>query len=165
MLKRCSLLAVLATVLLSYSVVRSDEAEEKKFKPLCPVSGKEALETESVAYKEAKVYFCCPNCPKAFEKDTAKFAAKANHQLVGTQQYKEVKCPLTGRQLNPDTAIEVSGVEVAFCCNNCKGKAEKAEGDEQIALIFSDANFKKGYEKADKEKKKLKFNFRRNDEN
>ena len=31
---------------------------------------------QTVDYKGAKVYFCCPNCPAAFEKDPAKFTAK-----------------------------------------------------------------------------------------
>jgi hypothetical protein len=35
---------------------------------------------------------------------------------------------------------------VTFCCNNCKGKAEKLEGAEQIAFLFNDAAFDKGFE-------------------
>lgn len=122
-----------------------EEKEESKFKATCPVSGKEINEEAFVAYKGAKVYFCCPGCPGAFKKDTAKYAAKANHQLVGTKQATEVKCPFTGKKLNPETAVDVAGVSVTFCCNNCKGKAEKAEGDKQLALIFSDEAFKKGF--------------------
>ena len=121
-------------------------AEEKDLDAKCPVSGKPALEEHAVDYKGGKVYFCCPNCPKAFEKNTEKFAAKANHQLVVTDQAKEVKCPFTGKPLNPATEIDVQGAEVQFCCNICKGKAEKAKGDEQINLIFSDEAFKKGFE-------------------
>lgn len=146
MSKQLFFASLAAAVLLSFSVVRSDEAKEKKFQPLCPVSGKKAVETASVEYKGAKVLFCCPNCPKAFAANTDKFAPKANHQLVGTGQAQQVKCPLTGRDLNPDTAIVVAGAEVTFCCNGCKGKATKAEGDEQIVLIFNDKSFAKGFE-------------------
>jgi YHS domain-containing protein len=42
----------------------------------CPVSGKPINPEYTVEYKEKKVYFCCPNCPKAFEADPAKFIAK-----------------------------------------------------------------------------------------
>ena len=112
----------------------------------CPVSGKAVKAASSVDYKGGKVYFCCDNCPKAFNKDTAKFATKANMQLVATGQAKEVKCPITGKVLNPATAIEVGGVKVAFCCNNCKGKVSKAEGDEQLNLVFGEEAFKKGFE-------------------
>ena len=39
----------------------------------CPVSGKPIDPEHSVEYKGKKVYFCCPNCPAAFEKDPEKF--------------------------------------------------------------------------------------------
>ncbi len=122
-------------------------AEEKAaFKATCPVSGKPALEDKTAEYKGAKVYFCCENCPKAFAKDTAKFATKANQQLVATGQATEVKCPLSGAKLNPETAVDVGGTKVTFCCNNCKGKVEAAKGDAQAELVFSDAAFAKGFE-------------------
>ena len=120
--------------------------EKAKFKASCPISGKAALEDKTADYKGGKVYFCCGNCPDAFKKDTAKYATKANHQLAATGQATEVKCPLSGGKLNPDTAVEVSGVKVTFCCNNCKGKVSEAKGDEQIDLVFKDAPFDKGFE-------------------
>jgi len=59
--------------------VGSSTADEKK-DPLagvkCPVSGKPIKEDATVKYKDAKVYFCCQNCPKAFAKNTEKFAAE-----------------------------------------------------------------------------------------
>ena len=42
----------------------------------CPVSGKPIDPTHFVKYEGQKVYFCCPNCPAAFEKDPKKFVAK-----------------------------------------------------------------------------------------
>ena len=118
----------------------------------CPVSGKAAKADHAGDYRDAKVYFCCDNCPAAFTKDKAKYANKANHQLVQTGQAKEEKCPLTGKELNKDATTDVSGVKVAFCCNNCKGKVEKAEGDEKLALVFADTPFEKGF-KVEKAKK------------
>ncbi len=143
-MKTRALVSLAVVALLTASLYAAEKADLKGIK--CPVSGKPAAEDHSVSYKGAKVYFCCPNCPKAFEKDTAKFATKANHQLAATGQAKQVKCPLSGEDLKDTTAIDVSGVKVAFCCNNCKGKVQKATGDEQMALIFSDSAFKKGYE-------------------
>jgi YHS domain-containing protein len=110
------------------------------------VSGKDALEDKSVEYKGGHVYFCCAGCPDAFKADTAKYAAKANHQLVQTGQFAEKKCPLTGGKLNGETVIEVSGVKVCFCCNNCKKKATDKSGDEQIDFVFNDTAFGKGFE-------------------
>lgn len=116
----------------------------------CPVSGKPINQSDWVAYESGKVYFCCENCPAAFKKDPAKYAAKAHLQMVQTGQLKEVACPLTGKPLNPATAVDVGGVRVAFCCNNCKGKVEKATGDDQINMVFKDVS--KGYKPAAEEK-------------
>lgn len=120
-----------------------DDAQLKNAK--CPVSGKAINPDASVAYKGGKVYFCCMNCPKVFEKNTKKFSAKANHQLAVTGQAQEVKCPFTGKKLNPATKINVQGANVCFCCMNCQAKAEKAEGPQQINMIFNDKSFDKGF--------------------
>src|SRR5258708_4170404 len=95
------LCAVFAVGLMAFA------ADDKEFKATCPVSGKPALQDKTVDYKGGKVYFCCGNCPGAFSKDVAKFATKANQQLAATGQAKEVKCPLSGAKLNPDTAVDV----------------------------------------------------------
>ena len=116
----------------------------------CPVSGKAINASDWVAFENGKVYFCCENCPAAFKKDPSKYTAKAHLQMVQTGQLKEVACPLTGKPLNPETAIDVGGVQVAFCCNNCKGKVQKASGDEQISLVFKDVS--KGYKPASEAK-------------
>ena len=89
-----------------------------------------------------------PALAKAFiiAADTAKFAGKANAQLVQSGQAKQVKCPLSGGKLNPEQKTTVAGVEVGFCCDKCKGKVEGATGDEQLNLVLSDAAFKKGFE-------------------
>jgi YHS domain-containing protein len=136
--------AILGCLVLSFSAVLSHAEETKGPKVACPVSGQPVNEECTVDYKGGKVAFCCGNCAGAFKKDSTKFAAKANHQLVVTKQAKLVKCPFSGGKLNPETAIEVAGVRVCFCCNNCKGKAEAAE--DKVALLFNDAAFGKGFE-------------------
>jgi YHS domain-containing protein len=110
----------------------------------CLVAGSKPAKAEnSVEYKGAKVFFCCMKCPKTFAADTAKFAAKANHQLVATKQATQKACPFSGQPVTAGTEIKVGNVEVGFCCEMCQGKA-KAEKD-QVALIFSDAAFEKGF--------------------
>ena len=118
----------------------------------CPVAGNKAAKADkSVSYKGGQVFFCCGNCPKAFEGNTAKFATKANHQLVATSQVVQANCPLTGGELDSGTAITVKGAKIAFCCNNCKGKAEKAEGDAQLDMLFGEKAFgKAGFKVAEK---------------
>jgi uncharacterized C2H2 Zn-finger protein len=147
MKSRIAMALVLAVTLVAGSFAADKAADDAKAaKDLkCPVSGKACAEGTEVKYKEGEVVFCCPNCPKAFEKDTAKFAAKANQQLVASGQYEQVKCPIAGRPLNADTAIAVGDIEVSFCCKNCKAKATAAEGAEQVELIFNDKAFEKGF--------------------
>ena len=143
-MKTRTVISLAIAMLLTATLYAADKVNLEKAK--CPVSGKECKEDTGVDYKGAKVYFCCNNCPKAFAKDKAKYAAKANAQLVATGQAKEVKCPLTGKPLNTETAIKVDGVEVCFCCNNCKGAVSKLTGDDQINKVFSDDAFAKGFE-------------------
>lgn len=42
----------------------------------CPVSGKAINPEASVEHNGKQVYFCCPNCPKAFTDNPEKFIAK-----------------------------------------------------------------------------------------
>ena len=109
---------------------------------------------KSVDYKDGKVYFCCPDCVKKFGADKEKYTSKANHQLVLTKQYKQEACPFSGGKLDDATAIEVAGVKVAFCCNSCKGTAEKLEGDKKIDKVFGKESFEKAkFTKVKTEKK------------
>ena len=138
-------LALLAAV----TVYAADEVKLDGVK--CVVNPKApAKAANAVDYKGGHVYFCCQNCPKAFKADTAKFASKANHQLVLTGQAKQEACPFSGEAVDESTAIKVNGASVAFCCANCKGKAEKS--DDQVELIFNDKAFEKGFKVAGEKK-------------
>ena len=114
-------------------------------KAMCPVSGKAVKENASIDYRSGKLYFCCNNCPKAFAGDKAKFATKANRQLAVTGQAKQGKCPISGKDVKENTALDVDGVSVTFCCKNCRKKVDGAEGDEQLDLVFSDKAFDKAF--------------------
>ena len=133
--------------LLVSGVVLAEKADKKVSAKgaKCPISGKPAKDVDgsSVAYKGGKVFLCCAGCPTAFKKNTAKFAAKANHQLVVTKQAKAVACVFSGRPLNPATKVDIGGQAIAFCCNGCKGKVEKSE--DKVALVFNDKAFAKGF--------------------
>lgn len=130
-----ALLAMVAVV-----GVRSLSAEDAAAKIMCPVSGHECGKDHAADYEGGKVYFCCEKCPAAFAKDTEKFAAKARHQMVLTGQLEQVHCPLTHKDMKAETAIDVCGTKIAFCCNNCKGAVEKMAADDQIAKCFAKAD-------------------------
>jgi hypothetical protein len=108
----------------------------------CPVSGKAINPEATVDFEECKVYMCCNNCPKAWEKDKdhEKYGAKAHHQMVQTGQLTQVACPFSGKPMKAETAVEVAGVKVEFCCDKCQGKVEKAKEDEQIKMVFKDTS-------------------------
>jgi hypothetical protein len=143
------LAAVVTSLVIAASWTVADEAK-KEFKPKCPVSGKAAKSDCTVDYQGGKVHLCCPGCVAPFKKDTDKFAAKANHQLVGTGQAKQKGCPLTGGKCNPSTALEVAGINVCFCCNGCRGKVAGAESDEQVEKVFGKKAFAKAFKVAAK---------------
>jgi YHS domain-containing protein len=103
----------------------------------CVVSGKAIKKAVSSDFEGGKVYFCCPGCVGPFNKDTAKFAAKARLQMVQTGQKKQVHCPISHKPFKSGTELVVGGVEVKFCCKNCKGKVEKMTPDEQVATCFA----------------------------
>lgn len=149
MKKRIFVYTCAITLFACFTVFAGEKA--KKIKPTCPVTGKPCKKEFSVSHNGGTVFFCCPNCPKAFKKNTKKYTAKANYQLVLTKQAKCVKCPFKGTKVNEKTFISVKGAKVGFCCGNCKARALKAKGNKQIELIFNDKAFKKGFKIVKKE--------------
>ena len=143
---------LLAAMVAIVSVGNAEEAAKKVTTVKCPVAGKEIkiADAKTVSYKKANVYVCCGKCKAAMEKDSKKFATKANHQLIQTKQAKQVKCPLSGGSVNAEQNVKVAGVKVGFCCGKCKAKVAGAEGDAQLELVFSEDAFKKGYEVKEK---------------
>jgi hypothetical protein len=54
--------------------------------------------------------------------------------------------------VDAEQTSEIGGVKVAFCCGNCKGKVDEAEGLEAKAeLVFSKDAFEKSYAAKKKE--------------
>ena len=133
-------IALLASVLFSTA-----NAADATPEVLCPVSGKAASAEHTLPYKGGVLQFCCSNCPAAFKADPAKYAAKANLQLVATHQAEQVNCPFTGKPIDPSKSISLRGVDVAFCCAKCEAKAEQASPSEQLNMIFADKPFEQGF--------------------
>ncbi len=135
--------SLFAVMLIAGATVWATEPQLEGVK--CVVAPKAANAEKSVDYKDGKVFFCCGGCQGKFTASPEKFAPKANHQLVATKQYKQAACPLTGRDVNSSAVVTVGGVEVAFCCNGCKGKVAGAEGAAQVKLVFGEKPFKSGF--------------------
>ncbi len=133
-------------LLAGLTAVSVQAAEIDTKEAACPVAkGKGVNPAQSVEYQGGKVFFCCGNCKAAFEKDPAKFAAKANHQLVATKQATQKSCPLTGGKMNDSRTVTVNKVDVSLCCGNCQKKVTDQTAEEQINTLFSAASFKKGF--------------------
>ena len=149
---RVLLAAIVSVMALSVSVWAADEIELKDVK--CVLNPKGAAKASAaVDYKGKQVFFCCNNCSGKFEKDPAKYAVAANAQLVKTKQAKQVKCPISGHDIDKDQKAKVGGLDVYFCCGNCQGKVAKAEGKDKLEIVFSDKSFKKGFEVVKAKKK------------
>lgn len=133
------------------SYAAPDETKEGKAKRreiTCPVMGGKVNPEISVEYKGGKISFCCADCIGEFKEHTAKYAAKANAQLVSTEQYVQKACPLSGRAVTEGKQVKVAGVPVGVCCGGCQAKIEGADNDDaRLALVFSDAAFDKGFSK------------------
>ena len=148
MKSRWMVMSLLVTALLAVGGLKAakEESEKKEFKATCPVSGKPAGESHVVEAKNGdKVYFCCDNCPKAYKANPKKFDTKVNAQLLETGQVVQVACPLTGKPTKEDTAVEIAGSKVAFCCHNCEGKVKKADDEGKVKIVFAKASFDKGF--------------------
>lgn len=137
---------VVCGVLAGAAVVAGEKATIDLKGVKCVVASKDAKADKSAEYKEGQVFFCCDGCKGKFAKDPEKFATKANKQLVATKQYQQKACPLSGGDINPEKTVKIDGIEVAFCCGNCQGKVEAAEGEEQVTLVFTEEAFKKAFE-------------------
>src|SRR6056297_294114 len=140
-------ISALAVLMIAGATVLAGEVDLEGVK--CVVAPRDAQASKSAEYKDGKVYFCCGNCAGKFAKDSKPFATKANKQLVSTKQYEQKACPLSGGDLDPETAIKVAGTKVDFCCGNCKAKVESSEEEEAMKLVFSDKAFTKAYKKAE----------------
>ena len=140
----------LALLLIASATVLAGEIDLEGVK--CVVAPKNAQVSKSADYKKGKVYFCCGGCQGKFTKDSKPFAMKANQQLVSTKQYEQKACPLSGGDLDPETAIKVAGTKVAFCCGNCKAKVESSEDAEAMKLVFADKAFDKAFKKVEAKK-------------
>ena len=117
----------------------------------CLVLDKAAVENKSSDYKDCKVYFCCGGCQKKFDGDKKEFASKANHQLIASKQVEQKACPFSGGELKPEFSVEFKGAKVGFCCDGCKGKAEKMSDEDKLAKLFGeDAYAKAKFAKVEK---------------
>ena len=151
--------AVIAAGLVAFNQEsKTDDDKKVDLKGIkCVVNSKGAAKAEKVVELKdgSKLYMCCGNCVKAYNKDPEKFATKANHQRVATGQFVQKACPFSGGKLNDSATVKVGAIELKMCCGNCAKKVNSQETEAAKAeLVFSAKAFKKGFEKKAAEEKK-----------
>jgi hypothetical protein len=141
---KSSLFAAMAAFLVAFAAVSiAEDAKLDLSKLKCLFADKTPVEDKSSEWKESKVYFCCGGCLKKFEEDKKSHAPKANHQLIASKQVEQKACPFSGGALNKDISIEFKGAKIGFCCDGCKGKAEKMSDDDKLKELFSEDRYEK----------------------
>jgi predicted metal-binding protein len=139
-----TLAAAFLAALFTVSSLNAQELTDVK----CVVSGRAAKASAVADYRDAKVYMCCGNCVKAFEKDSSKFATMANHHLVLTGQFEQKSCPVTGKPVAEGITYSVGSVDVGFATEEAMKSVEgAADLDAKIALVYADAPFEKAFAK------------------
>ena len=70
---------------------------------------------------DGPVYFCCPRCRGRFEKDPAKFQAKAVAQRDALAKLPrvQVKCPVSADPVVQQVSTQHDGQKVLFCAEKC----------------------------------------------
>ncbi|MEZ6102977.1 MAG: hypothetical protein R3E01_28885 [Pirellulaceae bacterium] len=154
-MKRFGTLSVVGLMLMVGSLVAKEAGDADQLKDIkCPVSGKDINAEACKEFHEGKVYFCCNNCAAAFEKDSDKFATKANYQLFATKQFEQKACPMSGKPVNDEVVAEVGKVKVKLCCEGCQGKVNDADDAGKLELTFSEKAFENGFAKVEKKEEK-----------
>jgi YHS domain-containing protein len=139
---RCLLVVVTCLGLTSFG--RADEEEKDPLAGIkCPVSDEQVTD-QSIEYRGARLNFCCEKCVAAFQESPRQYAAKANLQLVATEQAKQVGCVFCKKKkLLPDTEMEIGGVKIRFGCHGCMQHVRKAK--DRVEAAFNDEQFEKGF--------------------
>ncbi len=139
-------LAMAAGIFTMAGLAQANAHEKVQLKGVkCMLCSMQVSEKHAVDYNGGKVFFGCAACPPKFSKDTAKYAAKANAQLVATKQAQQTTCPLMGKPVKRGLNLKVAGANVYFCCKKCKTEVASLKGDAQIEKVFGQKAFAKAF--------------------
>src|SRR5687767_12345073 len=131
--------AALAALPLAAALARPDDKPVLPAELNCAVNSGAKVNVEAatkagkyVDYEYTRYYFCCGNCPKAFEKDPEKFAKAEGVSLQKIALPDELACAVMGdHKLKLAEATEkklykdYNGKRYYFCCAGCPPSFEK----------------------------------------
>jgi YHS domain-containing protein len=102
----------------------------------CPVTGNRVSAEASLDYLGGKVFFDSQDSIREFKRNRSQYEAKARAQLVLTGQYKQVGCPVDGKDLSLGIKAKILGVDVRFCSAQCAKKVRQASLDDRLEWVF-----------------------------
>jgi YHS domain-containing protein len=93
----------------------------------CPLTGKPLNKEAKAEAGTAEVAFCCEKCLAHYTdaSDEEKLKLVFSNAALKKGFTKQTKCPVSGKDINPEQSADYEGRKVYFCCPNCKAAFEK----------------------------------------
>jgi YHS domain-containing protein len=88
----------------------------------CPICGKPGSADFTVESGAAKVSFCGAKCLAKYNEaksDTAKLKLVFNSAAMRKSFTHQIKCPVSGKPIDPKNFVEYKDEKVYFCCPDC----------------------------------------------
>ncbi len=100
----------------------------------CPVTGKLVSKEAMVEIGTAKAGFCCEKCLAKYNAADDEGKLKFLFADLKKGFTRQTKCPVSGKQINPEASVEYKGEKVYFCCPGCPA-AFQADPEKFIAKL------------------------------
>lgn len=113
---------------------------------LCPVTDQPVDQAFRVELEQGWVAFSCETAHREFQAHTRDHLRLAHRQLVQTGQYRQVRCPQSGRQPVPFHFLTVEGVELQFADPTAHGEFLKLTEAERLERVFGTRGFARSFE-------------------
>jgi YHS domain-containing protein len=122
-----ALVAGLVIMGATFAAETTEKKPEVKPQTVCPVTG-EAINKDLFAdYEGKRVYFCCADCIKEFNKEPAKYVKKMEAEGITLDKtpVSQTTCPVMGGKINKSIYADYEGKRVYFCCAGCPATFKK----------------------------------------
>ncbi|MBT3377183.1 MAG: hypothetical protein HN742_36220 [Lentisphaerae bacterium] len=104
-----------------------EKAGRPKFQTHCPVTDGRARRDCFADKDGLRVFLCSPACSEEFAKDPAKYIGKLKEQGV-TVAKVQTACPVTDKPINKETYMDLAGLRIYLCSEDCAAKLKKSPG-------------------------------------
>jgi YHS domain-containing protein len=104
----------------------------------CPICGKPGNANVAIESGAARVSFCGAKCLAKYNEaktDAAKLKLVFNSAAMRKSFTHQIKCPVSGKPIDPTCFVEYEGEKVYFCCANCS-KAFKASPEQYVPMLY-----------------------------